>query len=610
MSPRAKKVQRFFAREQRAIARLAHPHIVRLLDFGPGFLVTAFVDGHDLARRLQTPIDPAAAVRYVVQIASALAHAHANGVVHRDVKPSNILIDARENAYLADFGLAAILDDADIASIDRAGTPAFMAPEQARGQVSPAADQYALGRTLLEMLAGGSIAADSSEAVAQLPDSLPRHLLDAVRKATARAPEDRWPSVEAFAAALTEVDLHAYPAPVRLAPEVRVRAPYAWCIAPTAIAPVTPEISRADYRLSDLEKAGLLPAAACAAFREATGYDEIGWSIFGHRTRLGALTNMSSLARATDLVVLLHGMFCARRDWFDVAAEVCRDNAQAIALVPDLYGCGESRFDEPRVRGEHLSQEGTALSVVRFLDLLGVRDLPTVLVGHSLSGAALLSVRDVDLGERVSRVAIVPIFPDDNAFARGTIRAGGALLGALVRVPGVRKLMADSWMTRRDLQTLTEPARARGAAEFDKVTPRLLAQMCSQFAGAAPRPVAELRRCLVIVGDDDPLAPPDRTIAILAARGFPADSVRRLSGNGHHPHYENPEHPELTARCVGDIVRFIDAMLLSSREGSPLTTEVASTLLEGAAATTTSFTPQSTSTLSRPAPPRGSTQSR
>src|SRR5262249_19076394 len=78
----------FFRREGRAIARLAHPHIVPVVEVGEDFLVTAFIDGSNLARRLQTPIDPATAVRIVRQIASALAHAHERGVVHRDVKPS------------------------------------------------------------------------------------------------------------------------------------------------------------------------------------------------------------------------------------------------------------------------------------------------------------------------------------------------------------------------------------------------------------------------------------------------------------------------------------------------------------------------------------------
>ena len=77
------------------------------------------------------------------------------------------------------------------------------------------------------------------------------------------------------------------------------------------------------------------------------------------------------------------------------------------------------------------------------------------------------------------------------------------------------------------------------------------------------------------------MAPAAQTLAALAEQGFDLDLVERVVGNGHHPHYENPEHPELTARCISDIVRHIDAMLISSREGSPLSTRIASTVLEG-----------------------------
>src|SRR5688572_59650 len=143
------RVARFFARERRAIARLSHPHIVALFDVGPDFIVTAYIDGSDLARRLETPIDPARAVEIALQIASALSHAHENRIVHRDVKPSNILLDCRGNAFLADFGLATLLDDGDgDAAGERAGTPHYMAPEQTRGEpAGPASDQYALART-------------------------------------------------------------------------------------------------------------------------------------------------------------------------------------------------------------------------------------------------------------------------------------------------------------------------------------------------------------------------------------------------------------------------------------------------------------------------------
>ena len=105
------RMQRFFARERRAVARLSHPNVVPLFDVGPEYIAMRFIDGPTLARRIATPISPGMALDVAIQIASALTHAHACGVVHRDVKPSNILLDSLGNAYLADFGLAALFHD-------------------------------------------------------------------------------------------------------------------------------------------------------------------------------------------------------------------------------------------------------------------------------------------------------------------------------------------------------------------------------------------------------------------------------------------------------------------------------------------------------------------
>src|SRR5262245_24321198 len=94
------------AREARAVMRLAHPHIVPVFEVGPDFLVSRYIDGGSLARRLHTPLEPAEALRIALHVADALDHAHVRGIVHRDVKPSNILVDARDTPYLTDFGLA------------------------------------------------------------------------------------------------------------------------------------------------------------------------------------------------------------------------------------------------------------------------------------------------------------------------------------------------------------------------------------------------------------------------------------------------------------------------------------------------------------------------
>jgi serine/threonine-protein kinase len=151
-----------FVREAQAMARLDHPHIVPIREFftsgGSGFLVMGLVEGKSLENRGQLPID--LALRIARQILDALNFAHQQGVIHRDVKPSNILLDARDHAFITDFGIALVAGTQRITRLTRSGTavgtPEYMSPEQI---TTPAAidhrtDVYSFGCVLYEMLAG------------------------------------------------------------------------------------------------------------------------------------------------------------------------------------------------------------------------------------------------------------------------------------------------------------------------------------------------------------------------------------------------------------------------------------------------------------------------
>ncbi|MEP6835718.1 MAG: protein kinase, partial [Gemmatimonas sp.] len=151
-----------FRAEARAAARLDHPHAATVYDSGETddgrlFIVMAYYAGETLRERIaRAPLAPRDALKIAAQVASALAAAHAAGIVHRDVKPANVLFDAEGAARLADFGIAKLLVDADVVTRDAAvGTPAYMSPEQTRGDaVDAGIDLWALGVMLHEMLTG------------------------------------------------------------------------------------------------------------------------------------------------------------------------------------------------------------------------------------------------------------------------------------------------------------------------------------------------------------------------------------------------------------------------------------------------------------------------
>ena len=152
---------RRFEREAQIVARLEHPHIVPLYDYwrepDAAYLVMRYLRGGSLEDLLADgPLEPARAASILDQMAAALSAAHRQGIVHRDVKPGNVLLDEEGNAYLTDFGVAL-----DVGAPEKTsgtmmrGTPAYLSPEQIRLEPAvPASDVYALGVVLYEMLTG------------------------------------------------------------------------------------------------------------------------------------------------------------------------------------------------------------------------------------------------------------------------------------------------------------------------------------------------------------------------------------------------------------------------------------------------------------------------
>lgn len=215
-----KAAARFLA-EAKALARLRHPRIVPVFEAGQAggvsYIALALVEGQTLADVLADgAVEPRRGADIVRGLAEALAYAHSQGVVHRDVKPANIRVDAQGDVYLMDFGIAYLPDSGEMPVPPGVilGTPAYVAPEQAKGgqpDVLPASDQYSLGAVLYELLCGrppfsGPPSYVLFHTIHQEPPSprtidsqIPRALASICLKALAKQPEDRYASCQEFA---------------------------------------------------------------------------------------------------------------------------------------------------------------------------------------------------------------------------------------------------------------------------------------------------------------------------------------------------------------------------------------------------------------------------
>jgi serine/threonine protein kinase len=250
-----------FKREALAAARLSgHPHVVTIFDVGESqgrpFIVMEYLSGGTLGDRTrQGPVEPAEALSWLRQAAEALDAAHELGIVHRDVKPPNLLFDARGDLVVADFGIARIADDTltgMTATGTVLGTAGYLAPEQALGQpATPASDRYALGVVGYELLTGGrpfERQSETAEAAAHIHEPVPpaserqAGLPSAVDRVFDRAlskdPGERYSSGAEFVSALgsaldgREATTRILPAappppPIRRGPPAHRRPPWA-----------------------------------------------------------------------------------------------------------------------------------------------------------------------------------------------------------------------------------------------------------------------------------------------------------------------------------------------------------------------------------------------
>lgn len=219
------KVLKRFHLEAKALARLNHPNIVSVIDYGlydeTPYLVMKYMPGGTLKQFTGTPMPPQRAAAYLSPIANALAYAHASDIIHRDVKPSNILITESGAPMLSDFGIAKLLEQRDLSVTDTGmgvGTPDYMSPEQWQGKVCKACDQYSLGVIFYELVTGiKPYSADTPAAIVikqateplMRPSEISGDVNEVVErvifKALAKKPENRFESMDDLRMALDRI---------------------------------------------------------------------------------------------------------------------------------------------------------------------------------------------------------------------------------------------------------------------------------------------------------------------------------------------------------------------------------------------------------------------
>jgi len=255
------EAQQQLTREAEASAALDHPHIARIHQIGEHngrpFLVLEYIDGGALTDVLQRgPMEFRAACELLIHIADAIEYAHEQGVIHRDLKPGNVMLATDGRPRVCDFGLARKLDSQFTlhATGSVVGTPAYMAPEQARGDsVTRAADLYALGATLYHTLTGrppfqastpweilNQVMTDDPIAVRDLNASIPKDLATICHRAMHKNPERRFPDAAEFAAELRRFlngdPIHSRPASV-------LEKSWSWCRRHPAVSSVVTAIA-------------------------------------------------------------------------------------------------------------------------------------------------------------------------------------------------------------------------------------------------------------------------------------------------------------------------------------------------------------------------------
>ncbi|HEY7893683.1 MAG TPA: serine/threonine-protein kinase [Gemmatimonadaceae bacterium] len=492
-----------FLRETRLVANMSHPNVVPVyaVEEHPGVILYAmgYIDGESLTERVRRagPLPPGEVARVLQEAAWALSYAHSRGVVHRDVKPDNILIErATGRALLLDFGISKVADSTMTSLGETLGTPQFMSPEQAAGEgADPRSDLYSLGLVGFFALTGrapfdgptvqGILAMQVTQpapAMAVARPGTPRGLAAAIDRCLAKSPNDRWPTAEALVEALQ-----------------RARGASVQEIAP----PVRNFQRVAEMTLTTVITLFLLIPAVAAARPQATDMLALVIVIF---TAINLLQLGSNARRLRDQGFSYEDVRAA----FDADARITRDvAAEVVSGQHPLQRLARKRF--PVFMAAGVAMFGAGVVLANRVHAQPRTD--AVAVGLVLGGAllilgvAILRAFSGDIGRGANRLAVAlwrtgagRLFFRLAAPAKGASAAGAAAPrtsghAALIALndlpPALRRQLGDASRVVASLERTVSALDAR-EGELD----RALAEVASAEGGADAAALARDRASL------------------------------------------------------------------------------------------------------------------
>ncbi len=462
-----------FERETQLLARVSDPGIVQIFDVGHApeglYYVSELVDGEDLARRLRRgPVAPWQACAIAGQLCRALANAHQQRIVHRDVKPANILLSHRGRVKVGDFGVARLAEgSSDAAAATIVGTPRYMAPEQARGlATTPATDVYSVGVVLYEMLAGrppftGELVAELALSHVQdtpppLSARLPPSLVAIVARALDKDPAQRFADGAEMADALLQArrqsaDRSRRPLTARARTRAHVSAPPVAGSTPaaraTALREPRPAPTASRQRLRP-------PRRPADETRVASGR----WDPVSPRRNVNPPARRRAIAAFAAVALLLAGMVTAAALLGHGHTRVPRltglARAQVRAAARGLKPVLSFRYDRAaagtviaqRPRAGARVSEGTP---VRLTVSRGRAPVEVPVVADAGSGAARHAFSRLGLHTTVTQIAAPGAAP-------GTVIRTSPAAGRQVRFGATVSLFVAETPQWRPLQTITD----------------------------------------------------------------------------------------------------------------------------------------------------------